>query len=614
MKRHIARWLSALLIAALLLTPAALAEAAPEGAEAVAGTGTDDAPAEGATIDDIATVDDPIGEFPTNDDIVDNTPTDDDPIVDIPTDEAPEEAPAEAADAPVEALPEAADAVISEVVDAVVSEACDIALDAATELPEAEPEADPEAPETAPDGQETAEAAPEAAPSCEAQAEADIAEAAPAAEASAPEDLTPVDPTPADPAPQAQADDAADAAASEATAMRMEAEGEMPIDEAHFPDAGFRAYLLQGTPLGRVDQDGNGALSEAERNAVQFIQLNSATPKAGVNDTATAIEGEDYTPYFAVQSLEGIQHFPNLTYLQCSGVGLVTLDVSRNASLQNLQCEKNNLTTLTVGNLPGLEIVNCRYNQLTALNLRGCPKVSYVTCYGNNIGSLRVSKNGRYKDTRTRYFIIANGRQKFVALKKHPEAYKAVEPLRTYGEIDCDRRTKVVRADTPFTPIPGYELITAAKDYTKATVLIGTLFQIDPGASAGYSFKSSKKKVAAVDKNGVVAATGAGNTKITFKVGRRKRTLSLTVVDPTFPTNVVLDLAVTTVKRGDIVTLTPAVPEGSDPGGFKWKSSNKRVATVKDGVVTFLRPGKVTITAIAVRGKKKDSLTFTVNS
>ena len=561
MKRHIARWLSALLIAALLTIPAATAEAAPEDADFAVETGAVDAPTDDAPTDDIPT---------------DDATTDEMPAEDATVEETTKDAPAEAED-----VPEAV--TVPEAVDAVVAEACDIVLD----------DIDDDAPEAGSDE----------LPDYEAQTGAEL-----------PEDVAGEEAAAEASAPQAEADGAVVEEAPDASAKRMEAEGEIPIDEAHFPDAGFRDYLTHGTPLGCVDQDGNGALSEAERNAVVSIQLNSATPKADVADGANALEGEDYAPYYTVQTLEGIKYFPNLADLQCSGVGLTSLDVSGNPGLRTLHCEQNSLTTLTFGKLPVLEVVNCRYNQLTALNLRGCPKVAYVTCYGNGIRKIYVSRNGRYKDNRVKYFIIVNGRQKTTTLKKQPKAYKCVVPLRGKGKINCDRKAKIAKADTPFTPTPGYELIAATKDYTKASVLIGATFQINPGAGAGYAFKSSKKKVATVDKNGIVTTAGAGNTKITFKVGRQKRTLSLTVIDPTFPTNVVLDLAVTSVKKGDVVTLTPAVPEGSDPGGFKWKTSNKKIATVKDGVVTFLRSGKVTITVTAVRGKKKDSLTFTVSN
>ena len=140
----------------------------------------------------------------------------------------------------------------------------------------------------------------------------------------------------------------------------------------------------------------------------------------------------------------------------------------------------------------------------------------------------------------------------------------------------------------------------------------GATFQINPGATAGKKFKSSKKKVATVSSNGIVTAKAKGKTKITFKVGKKKRTLTLTVNDPTIPNSVTLSAPTTAVKKGDAVTLTPAVPDGTNPGGYKWKSSNKKVATVKNGVVTFKKAGKVTITCTTKRGKKKAKIRFTV--
>ena len=140
----------------------------------------------------------------------------------------------------------------------------------------------------------------------------------------------------------------------------------------------------------------------------------------------------------------------------------------------------------------------------------------------------------------------------------------------------------------------------------------GATFQINPGATAGKKFKSSKKKVATVSSNGIVTAKAKGKTKITFKVGKKKRTLTLTVNDPTIPNSVTLSAPTTAVKKGDAVTLPPAVPDGTNPGGYKWKSSNKKVATVKNGVVTFKKAGKVTITCTTKRGKKKAKIRFTV--
>lgn len=60
------------------------------------------------------------------------------------------------------------------------------------------------------------------------------------------------------------------------------------------------------------------------------------------------------------------------------------------------------------------------------------------------------------------------------------------------------------------------------------------------------------------------------------------------------------------VKQGETVQLDVTMLPGDANSAIKWKSSNKKVATVSStGLVTFKKPGKATITATAVRGKKK---------
>ena len=191
-------------------------------------------------------------------------------------------------------------------------------------------------------------------------------------------------------------------------------------------------------------------------------------------------------------------------------------------------------------------------------------------------------------------------------------------------EFTHDNKTRIITASVPAVPAsftntsegvtitvnPG----STAKN-TKATVVAapGSKAQLDLGGATGKKFKSSNKKVAKVSKSGVVTFKKAGKVKITYKVGKRTRKATLTVTDPTLPTAVAIPEVNTAVKKGESVTLTPTVNEGANPGGYKWKSSNKKVATVKNGVVKFKKKGKVTITCTTKRGKKKARVTFAVS-
>ena len=155
------------------------------------------------------------------------------------------------------------------------------------------------------------------------------------------------------------------------------------------------------------------------------------------------------------------------------------------------------------------------------------------------------------------------------------------------------------------------ETIYAPKN-VKATVNVGTDYQIDLDGKTGKKFKSSNKKVATVDEDGLITVKKAGKARITFKVGKKRRTVTLKAVDPTIPKKITLNMSGTVeVNIDDTAVLTVTLPEGTE-SDIKWKSSNKRVATVDDGEVTFKKKGRVTITATAKRGGKKAKVKFKV--
>ena len=146
----------------------------------------------------------------------------------------------------------------------------------------------------------------------------------------------------------------------------------------------------------------------------------------------------------------------------------------------------------------------------------------------------------------------------------------------------------------------------------KYTVNVGGQLQLNLGNLKPQRYQSTKKKIATVDANGLVTAKKAGKTKIVITLNKKtKIKLTLTVIDPTIPNRVTLNVPTRTVKKGDTVTLQAVLPEGTS-SGIKWTSSNKKVATVKNGVVKFKKKGSVTITATATRGKKKAKVKFKV--
>ena len=146
----------------------------------------------------------------------------------------------------------------------------------------------------------------------------------------------------------------------------------------------------------------------------------------------------------------------------------------------------------------------------------------------------------------------------------------------------------------------------------RATVNIGTTYRVDLGSRVGRRFKSSKKRGATVNARGIITPRRPGKAKTTFKVGRRRRTLMLKVVDPTIPTSVALNMAGTVNwYKQDPLTLVASLPAGTH-SAIRWKSGDRKIATVRGGAVTFKRTGRVTITATTVRGKRRAKVRFRV--
>ncbi len=483
------------------------------------------------------------------------------------------------------------------------AQADELPAEAAWPSAETEDATAPDEDATAPDEDATApdatipEETPEAAEAVEVADEADAVIAPEAVDAVVEETVEEVDADTASDAAdgiaagEAEAEPAETQAVFEAEAPLIDAEasdivaeaGGVAINETNFPDPVFRKYVSD-----KLDKSNpkDNVLDQDEIDAVNGFEV-------------IVVEG------MGIKSLKGIEFFPALELLRCSDNELTTLDVSKNTNLITLFCENNKLTSLNVSANPHLDWIHCSGNQLTELDITNCS--SYLLKYVDASRFARKDSTVSYTD-------------------EHPEDPSQV--------LVCDASTKIIGgspvdtwtppATTTSDPAPAADpapapapvpTVSVTKKSTKATMSVvpGSVIQLDLNGSAGSRFRSSNRKVATVDANGFVTVKKAGKTKITFRTGRKKRAVTLTIKDPTIPTSVTLTAPTTAVKKGDTVALTVTIPEGTT-SGFRWKSSNKKVATVnKDGVVTFKRKGKVTITCTAKRGKKKARVRFKVS-
>ena len=120
------------------------------------------------------------------------------------------------------------------------------------------------------------------------------------------------------------------------------------------------------------------------------------------------------------------------------------------------------------------------------------------------------------------------------------------------------------------------------------------------------SWKSSNKKIVTVNKKGVIkAGKKNGTAKITVTLASgKKATLKVKVQSPRVNTTKIKGLkSKVTLKKGEKLTLKPAISPLTSQDKVTYTSSNKKVATVsKKGVITAKKKGTVKITVKS--GKK----------
>lgn len=120
------------------------------------------------------------------------------------------------------------------------------------------------------------------------------------------------------------------------------------------------------------------------------------------------------------------------------------------------------------------------------------------------------------------------------------------------------------------------------------------------------TWTSNKKNIATVNANGVITAKKkTGKATITAKAGNRSAKITVNVVKKAKKTtSVKLSKSKVTLTVKDNFALAATLSKGAT-SKVKWTTSDKKVASVKDGVVTAKKKGVAVITATA-DGKSAD--------
>ncbi|WP_445457777.1 DUF7619 domain-containing protein [Flavobacterium sp. HNIBRBA15423] len=156
----------------------------------------------------------------------------------------------------------------------------------------------------------------------------------------------------------------------------------------NIPDANFKAKLIA---LG-IDANNDGNIQINEAHQVTYLNVSDQN----------------------ITNLTGINEFINLTFLNCAGNSIITLNldglnnliefnctnshvasISLNGliNLKKITCIANQLITFDASDLISLEELYCDSNELTTLNLNNSKNLKKIYCWGNELESLFL-KNG----------------------------------------------------------------------------------------------------------------------------------------------------------------------------------------------------------------------------
>lgn len=249
-----------------------------------------------------------------------------------------------------------------------------------------------------------------------------------------------------------------------------------------------------------------------------------------------------------ISNLKGIELFPDLEILDCSGNKLKSIDLSKNTKLTALNVRQNKLTRLDVSKNRAMEYLAFDGNPIPYINLANCKNLIDYT--GSTTLSFVGSKEGKDANVQLKALMDTSANLKKVVfstkgLSKYNASYK-----KSTGKI----RFKGMR-----NRLTGGELYYSYK--TGAP----------DGSQLYVKIKVTKFKAFSPSK---------------LTMNKKKVTLA---------------------RKGKTVKLKASItPFYADKKGIKWSSSKKGVAKVsKSGKVTAVKKGKATITAKTVSKKRK---------
>lgn len=138
----------------------------------------------------------------------------------------------------------------------------------------------------------------------------------------------------------------------------------------YIPDSAFKnALRVHNSPV--VDINGDGEIQYYEAEMVNNLYVHER----------------------GIASLQGIEAFINLRYLDCSNNVLTQLDLSQNEKLETLWCKQSQLQSLDIRKCINLEILEIWQNNLTEIDVTQNINLVELDFGSNNLTSINISQN-----------------------------------------------------------------------------------------------------------------------------------------------------------------------------------------------------------------------------
>lgn len=143
--------------------------------------------------------------------------------------------------------------------------------------------------------------------------------------------------------------------------IETHSEDDILIDKIYFPDLQFLSYIRT------FDKNDDGYLSLIERNTVYTIEVYN----------------------YGINTLKGIEYFPELRTLKCSKNNFKELDVSKNTKLQVLTCSDNYVESLNL--LQNTELTSITASDTTLKSIYLPKSIKNISLSGTKIDYLDLS-------------------------------------------------------------------------------------------------------------------------------------------------------------------------------------------------------------------------------